>query len=397
VEQSPRAETTGVRRGTIVLLSVATGVVIANLYFAQPAEDALARGMHVSTGAVGLVLTLFQVGYAIGLATLVPLGDLVEVRRLLTTMIAICVLGLVGLSTAPTLAVLEVAAVIVGITSVVAQIIVPFAAHLAAPHEQGRVVGTVMSGLLIGILVSRTVAGLLTEVAGWRSVFALGAVATSTIGALLYRSLPRVAPTTALSYPQLLASVLALAREEPVLRVRMVLGALVFASFSTFWASAGFLLARPPYSWNNAAIGAFAMVGVAGAVMAKIAGRLADRGHARLVTGGFLLTIAASYLALQVGGHNLLLLVLGVAVMDLGCQGAHLSNQSMIYRLRPGSHSRINTAYMTSYFLGGALGSGLSSIMVYPQFGWTGVCVLGGAFPAIGLVIWCVDVRRSQP
>jgi hypothetical protein len=218
---------------------------------------------------------------------------------------------------------------------VVAQIIVPFAAHLAAPHEQGRVVGTV-----------------------------------------LYRSLPRVAPTT-LSYPQLLASVLALAREEPVLRVRMVLGTLVFASFSTFWASAGFLLARPPYSWNSAAIGAFAMVGVAGAVMAKVAGRLADRGHARLVTGGFLL-------------------VLGVAVMDLGCQGAHLSNQSMIYRLRPGAHSRINTAYMTSYFLGGALGSGLSSIMVYPRFGWTGVCVLGGAFPAIGLVIWCVDVRSSQ-
>lgn len=175
-----------------------------------------------------------------------------------------------------------------------AQIMVPFAAHIAAPHEQGRVVSTVMSGLLIGVLVSRIVAGLLAEVAGWRSVFALGAVATALVGALLYHSLLRVAPTATLSYPKLLASVLTLVREEPVLRIRMIFGALVFASFSVFWANIGFLLAKPPYSWNNAAIGAFAMVGVAGAVMARIAGRIADKGHARLATGGFVLINAAS-------------------------------------------------------------------------------------------------------
>ncbi|MFE7118040.1 MFS transporter, partial [Streptomyces sp. NPDC057654] len=263
MDQVSNVEATGARRGAVVLLSVATGVVIANLYFAQPLEDALARAMRVSTGSVGVALTLLQVGYAVGLALLVPLGDLVERRRLLTVMASVAVLGMAGLAAAPSLAVFEAGAVVVGMTSVVAQIIVPFAAHIAAPHEQGRVVGTVMSGLLIGVLLSRTVAGTLAEVAGWRAVFALGAAATALIGVLLHRALPRVEPTTALTYPKLLASVLTLVREEPALRARMVLGALVFASFSTFWTSIGFLLARPPYEWNEAGIGAFALIGVA--------------------------------------------------------------------------------------------------------------------------------------
>lgn len=395
MKQSVQGEATELRRGTVVLMSVATGVVIANIYCAQPLEDTVARTMHVPTGAVGVVLTLLQVGFAVGLATLVPLGDLVERRRLVAVMLTVCVVGLITLSFAPALAVLEVGAVLVGMTAVVAQIIVPFAAHLAAPHEQGRVVSTVMSGLLIGVLVSRTVAGLLAEVAGWRAVFALGAVATALIGVLLYRSLPRIAPTTRLTYPQLLASVLTLVREEPVLRMRMVFGAMAFASFSSFWATAGFLLARPPYSWNNAAIGAFALIGVVGAVMARVAGRLADSGHAGLATGGSLLMMAASYFALQVGGHNVIALGVGVAAMDLGSQGAHISNQSVIYRLRRDAHSRITTAYMTTYFIAGALGSGLSAVVVYPHFGWTGVCVLGGAFPTVGILVWCVDYLRA--
>jgi predicted MFS family arabinose efflux permease len=376
-------------------MSVATGVVVANNYWAQPLEDTLARAMQVPTGAVGVVLTLVQASYAIGLATLVPLGDLVERRRLLTVLLTVCVTGLVALTVAPSLAVLEVGAVLVGTTSVVAQIIVPFSAHLAPAQEKGRVVSTVMSGLLVGVLVSRTVAGLLAEVAGWRTVFALGAVATALIGVLLYRSLPRVAPSTNVTYPQLLASVVTLVREEPVLRMRMVFGALSFASFSSFWATVGFLLAQPPYSWNNAAIGAFALIGVAGAVMARVAGKLADAGHAWLATGASLLMIAVSFAALQVGGHNIVALALGVAVLDLGCQGAHISNQSVIYRLRENAHSRITTAYMTTYFLAGAVGSGLSSVVIYPHFGWTGVCVLGSAFPVLGIVVWCHDYVRG--
>lgn len=215
-------------------MSAATGVVVANNYWAQPLEDTLARAMRVPTGSVGLVLALIQVSFALGLATLVPLGDLLERRRLLAVLLGLCVVGLTALTVAPVLAVLEAGAVLVGMTSVAAQIIVPFAAHLAAPREKRRIVSTVMSGLLVGVLLSRTVAGLLAEAAGWRAVFAVGAVTTAVMGVLLHHSLPRVTPSTRVTYPQLLASVVALMREEPALRMRMLFGALTFASFSAF-------------------------------------------------------------------------------------------------------------------------------------------------------------------
>ncbi|GAA4865716.1 MFS transporter [Saccharopolyspora rosea] len=383
-------------RGTVALMSVATGVVIANVYYAQPLEEALAHGMGVPAGRIGVVLALFQIGFALGLATLVPLGDLVERRRLLAVLVTACVAGLIGLSAAPSLPVLAVSAVVVGMSSVIAQVLIPFAAHLAAPHEQGRVVSTVMSGLLIGVLVSRTAAGLIAEVAGWRAVFALGAAATALTGVLLHVALPRIEPTTALPYPELLASVLTLVREEPVLRMRMALGAAGFAAFSAFWSSAGFLLARPPYSWSNAAIGGFALIGVVGAVVARVAGRLADGGRARATTGAAFAVVALSFAVLQPGATSVVALAVGVATMDLGVQAAHITNQSVIYRLRPGANSRITTAYMTAYMLAGAVGSGLSSTLVFPRWGWTGVCALGGAFGVAGLLLWCVDSSRRR-
>ncbi|MBV9012980.1 MAG: MFS transporter [Pseudonocardiales bacterium] len=376
-------------------MALATGVVVANDYYAQPLEDTLARAFHATTGAVGLVIMLFQIGYAIGLATLVPLGDLLERRRLLAVMLGVTVLGLVGMATAPSLAVLAWAAVLASLTSVAVQVIVPFAAHVAAAHERGKVVGTVMSGLLLGVLLSRTVSGLVASVAGWRAVFALGGLATAAVAVLLWRQLPTLTPAVQMRYSTLMASVVRLVREEPVLRVRIRYGALTFASFSAFWVSAGFLLARPPYAWNNAAIGAFALIGAIGALAAKFAGRLADRGLARVATGGFLVVMAVSYVALAIGGQSVVALGIGVALMDLGCQGAHISNQSLIYSLRPEAHSRLNTAYMTSYFVAGAIGSGLSAV-VYPHFGWSGVCVLGAAFPTVAALLWVGEMTRRR-
>ena len=270
----------GSTRRVVAAMAFATGAVVANLYYAQPLENTLAAAFHASTGAVGLVITLIQIGYAIGLATLVPLGDLLERRKLLVTLLVVAAAGLVLMTVAPSLAVFGSAAVLVGITSVAVQIVVPFAAHLAEEGQQGRVVGTVMSGLLIGILISRTVAGLVAQAASWRAVFALGAVLTAAVAVLLWRELPKLAPSVRMTYPALLGSVLRLVREEPTLRMRMVYGGLMFASFSVFWTSSGFLLART-YHYNDAAIGAFALVGAAGAVMARFAGKLADRGHAR--------------------------------------------------------------------------------------------------------------------
>jgi predicted MFS family arabinose efflux permease len=196
-------------------------------------------------------------------------------------------------------------------------------------------------------------------------------------------------------YPELLGSVVRLVRDEPALRRRMLFGGLTFASFMAFWASAGFMLAGPAYDWSDATIGAFALVGAIGALAARFAGRLADRGHVRVATGAFLAVMALSYVLLVLGESSLVALVIGVAAMDLGCQGVHISNQSVIYALAPEARSRINTAYMTSYFVAGATGSGLSAV-IWPAYGWAGVCVLGGALPAVALVAWALQARADR-
>jgi predicted MFS family arabinose efflux permease len=284
-------------------MAIATGAVVANLYYAQPLAQTLAVQFHASSGAVGVLITLIQLGYALGLATLVPLGDLVERRRLLIVLLAACAAGLVVMAAAPTLAVIASAAVLVGLTSVAVQVIVPFAAHLAAEGRQGKVVGTVMSGLLIGILVSRTVSGLLAGAVGWRWVFGMAAVVTLGMAGLLWRELPEYRPTVRMSYPALLGSVLVLIRRHSVLRYRMIYGGLGFAAFSAVWSVSGFLLARAPYHWGETRIGLFALLGAAGAVAARFAGSLADRGHAHLSTAGFALVAAVSFVPLWLGGH----------------------------------------------------------------------------------------------
>ena len=375
-------------------MAFSTGAVVANLYYAQPLENTLATAFHASTGAVGLVITLIQIGYAVGLATLVPLGDLLERRKLLVTLLLIAAAGLVLMTVAPSLAVFGSAAVLVGITSVAVQIVVPFAAHIAEEGQQGRVVGTVMSGLLIGILISRTVAGVVAQAASWRAVFGLGAVLSLGVAVLLWRELPKLAPSVRMAYPALLGSVLRLVREEPTLRLRMVYGGLVFASFSAFWTSAGFLLARN-YGWNDAAIGAFALVGAAGATAARFAGKIADRGHARVATGAFIGLAALSYVLIALGGHSIVALIIGVVLLDLGVQGTQIGNQSMIYRLRSDARSRLNTAYMTAYFVAGSIGSGLSAA-AYSSGGWSAVCWLGAAFLVVGVLIWVVEMLRRR-
>ena len=385
-------------RRVVAIMALATGAVVANIYYAQPIAETLATQFHASTGAVGLLITLLQLGYAVGLATLVPLGDLVERRRLLIVLLTACSAGLVVMAAAPNLAVIASAAVLVGLTSVAVQVIVPFAAHLAAQGRQGKVVGTVMSGLLIGILVSRTVSGLLAGAVGWRWVFGMAAVVTLVMAALLWRELPEYRPTVRMSYPALLGSVLRLIREEPVLRYRMLYGGLGFAAFSAFWSISGFLLARAPYHWDETRIGLFALLGAAGAVAARFAGSLADRGHARLSTAGFALLAAASWLPLWLGGHSAIWLGVGVVLLDLGVQGLQITNQSVIYPLAPDARSRINTAYMTCYFLFGTAGSGLAAL-TYAHAGWPGVCLLGALFPSLAVALWLVEqvgIRRRD-
>ena len=379
-------------------MTFATGAIVANLYYAQPLEATLAEHFGASTGAVGAALTVIQVAYAVGLATVVPLGDLLQRRRLVVAVLAVTVAGLVVAATAPSLAVLGSAFAVVGVTAVAAQVLVPFAAQLARPGEQGRTVGTVMSGLLIGVLIARVVSGLVADWLGWRAVFVLAAVLTALCALTLWRTLPVVAPSVRTSYPRLLGSVLGLVRDQPVLRLRMVYGATSYASFGALWTSIGFLLASPPFDLSDAQIGLFALFGVAGALMARFAGRLADRGLTHPTTGAALALTAVSFVAVWIGAHSLVALAIGIVVFDMALQGCHITNQSVVFALAPEARSRLNTAYMTSYFVGGATGSGLSAAM-YAAHGWTGVVIVGAAFPTLGFLVWLGEwaarVRRG--
>lgn len=382
-------------RRLVLVMAVASGLVVANSYYAQPIVQSISISLDASTAQIGLIVTASQVGYAIGLAFLVPLGDLVNRRKLLAVLLAATTFGLVATALTPTWQVLGISTLLVGVTSVVGQILVPIAATLAGPDEQGKVIGDVMTGLLLGILLSRVVSGVIAELAGWRAVFWFAAAMMVLTAILLDRELPELPSTTDLSYRALLGSVFRLVVEEPVLRLRMAYGGLTFASFGVLWTSIGFLLAGPSYDWSDAEIGLFTLLGVAGVLAARIAGYLADRGLAKLWTGAFVAVTAASFALMAVGRHNVIALGAGVALVELGIQGTHISNQSLFYPLRPEARSRLNTAYMTSYFAAGSAGSALSAL-TYSRFGWTGVCVLGAAFPVVGLIIWAAEMSRSR-
>jgi predicted MFS family arabinose efflux permease len=284
-----------------------------------------------------------------------------------------------------------------GLFSVVAQILVPLAATLAAPEERGKVVGTVMSGLLLGILLARTVAGALANLGSWRAIYWVGAVAMLLAAGVLGRALPRYHQPAGLSYPRLLLSIARLFREVPLLRLRSALGATTFGAFSVLWTSMGFLLAAPPYRYSAGVIGLFGLAGVAGALAASAAGRLVDRGRGDSSTGLGLVLLLLSWGLLYLAPRSLAALVAGVLLLDLAVQGVHISNQSTLYRILPEARNRLTAGYMTSYFIGGAAGS-LLSAAAYSALGWTGVAAVGAGFSGLALVTWSLALLgRSQP
>ncbi len=373
--------------GTVGLFAVATGLSVANLYYSQPLLDEMAAGLGVSHGTAALTVTLSQLGYAAALVLLLPLGDLLDRRRLVPVTAVVTALALAAMATASSAVVLLGAAFAVGAGATTAQILVPYAADLAGDQDRGKVVGSVMSGLLLGILLARTVAGYLAELGGWRTVYVTAAAVMLLLAGTLWWRLPALPANSTLRYPALLASTARILREEPVLRLRAVLGGLAFAVFSVLWTALTFLLSAGPYHYSSGTIGLFGLLGVAGALTASVAGRIADRGRAALVTTLTCVLLAASWLPLAFGARVTVSLAAGIVLLDLAVQGLHVTNQSQIYRLRSEARSRLNSAYMTIYFLGGALGSTLAPI-AYDAGGWSGVSVLGAALGAAAVLVW---------
>ncbi|OSN05633.1 MFS transporter [Lonsdalea iberica] len=373
-----------------LLMSAATGLMVASNYYAQPLLDAIANAFMLSPNQAGFIVTTAQLSYALGLLLLVPLGDMLERRGLIVGMSLLSAAGMLITASSSSLWMMLLGTALTGMFSVAAQVLVPLAATLASPETRGKVVGTVMSGLLLGILLARTLAGALASLGGWRLVFWVASVLMIVLSLLLWRALPRYKQDNQLNYPQLLASIFHLMMTNKTLRIRSILGGLTFANFSILWTSMAFLLSAPPYRYSEGVIGLFGLAGAAGALAATRAGRLADRGHAKTVTTIGLVVLALSWLPIAAGMHSILLLLIGILALDLTVQGVHVTNQSIIYRDMPEARNRLTSGYMTAYFIGGALGSMLSAMM-FQYFGWLGVSIAGFLTSLIALVIWWRD------
>jgi predicted MFS family arabinose efflux permease len=383
-------------RALVLLFAVACGISAANLYYAQPVLGSIAQSFHSNSGTAGLIITLAQIGYAIGLAFILPLGDIFPRRWLVPSVLLITVAGLVVSAFAPSMSVLVVFAFVVGLGSVAAQLLVPMAASLSSDHERGRVVGMVMSGLLLGILLARSVSGVIAQLSSWRVVYVIAAIMTFAFAVVLQRLLPHEVERPRVRYTALLASAVHYFRTESLLRRRGLYGGLAFAAFSVFWTTMAFLMSGAPYHYNDLTIGLFGLVGAAGALCANFAGRWADRRWTKPTTLVFAAMMAISFLTLWWGRHNLAMLIVGIIVLDIGVQGTQVTNQSLIYRLAPHARSRINSAYMVCYFVGGALGSWIGG-MTYEHFHWAGVCVLGAAIGIIATALAVIDFLSNTP
>ncbi|HBM2680128.1 MFS transporter [Enterobacter hormaechei] len=387
--------TQGLSPALILLMSVATGLAVASNYYAQPLLDTIARAFDLSASSAGFIVTAAQLGYAAGLLFLVPLGDMFERRMLIVSMTLLAAGGMLITASSQSLTMMIIGTALTGLFSVVAQILVPLAATLASPEKRGKVVGTIMSGLLLGILLARTVAGLLASLGGWRTVYWVASVLMVIMALALWRGLPKVKQENHLNYPQLLASVFSLFTRDKLLRTRAILGCLTFANFSILWTSMAFLLAAPPFNYSEGVIGLFGLAGAAGALGARPAGGLADKGKSHMTTSAGLVLLLLSWAAIWYGHVSVLALIVGILVLDLTVQGVHITNQTVIYRVKPEARNRLTAGYMTSNFIGGAAGS-LISASAWQHAGWTGVCAIGAIVAAINLLVWWRGYHRQE-
>jgi predicted MFS family arabinose efflux permease len=372
----------------LVLMAIACGLSAGGNYFNQPLLHSIAVGLHVSEATAALSVTLAQVSYACGLLFIVPLGDKLERRRLVIVLMLLAAIGQFISGFAVNITMLFVGVAVAGLFSVAAQVLVPMAAMLSDPRRSGRAVGLVMSGLLTGILLARSVAGLLSGLGGWTTVYLVSGVIMLAVSGALWHSLPCSRSPHPTSYSRVLGSMLTLVRQHPRLRSRTLLGALSFGSVSILFSTMALLLSGPYYRMNDVAIGLVGLVGVAGALMASVAGRLADKGWGQTITAVSVALLVISWGFLWLGTDNLGWFILGMLVIDLALQGVHINNQTVVYSLAPQARSRLNAVYMTGYFIGGASGSALGAL-AWHYGGWSATCGLGGVLALLtGAALW---------
>lgn len=384
----------GMSRGLTLLFAVAGGTAVGNLYWAQPLLEEIAGSLRVSTGVAGLLVTVTQIGYAVGIFLVVPLGDVLDRRRLIPVVLLASAAALLLAAVAPVFALLLAALVLVGLTTVAGQLLTPLAGDLADPAERGRVVGTVASGLLIGILLSRTVSGLVADAFGWRTVYVAAAVAAVVMAGLLHRAVPALPPRTRLRYGALLASVLRAVRQHRAVPPTLLMSASGFSVFTLFWTALTFLLSAPPFSFSVTAIGLVGLVGLAGALAAQRAGRLHDRGLSVPAVGTALVLVLASLALAGIGAGSIPVLLVAVLLLDVAVQAGNVLNQTRLFAVDPEARSRLNTAFVAGNFVGGAIGSALAAVL-WQAGGWTAVMLGGAVIVGFALTVWTVGRRGS--
>jgi len=385
--QNKTAETARGDSALFLLLATSAGRIVANLYYNQPLLAKMAESFKVEQRDVGSIPTLTQLGYGLGMIGMVPLGDRFERSRLIVGMTAIASVALVGVALAPSLFWLTAGSFLLGLASMAPQFIVPYAAGAAPAPLRGRAVGTVMGGLLAGILLSRALSGVVGGHFGWRTMYWLAAVLMALLTVVLKLRLPQQSPENPAPLLELYTSLGRLVRTQPVLRLHSVLGALTFGAFSVFWSTLAFHLAAPPLRMGSGVVGMFGIVGISGVLAAPLVGRFADRHDPRIINAIAIFTVVVSFAVFGLLGNSLWGIALGVTLLDVGAQANHISNQTRVFALDGNLRNRLNTAYMSTYFAGGAMGSTLGS-WAWTHGGWTGVSLAGGALGVLGLLIF---------
>jgi predicted MFS family arabinose efflux permease len=388
---SPKAKPT-LSNLLILVMSIACGLTVANLYYIQPLLADIAKTFHVSQLSIGLAAMLTQIGYAVGMIFILPLGDIKEKRSLIVIVLLCSIISLMSMFFSSNIYILIISSFAVGFTSIIPQLIIPLAAQLSNPQQRGQTIGKIMSGLLIGILLSRTVSGILGSHFGWRTVYLIAAIMMLVLMVILRKFIPLCEPDSDIKYTQLLKSMIDLIKTEPVLREASINGALMFSAFSAFWTALIFLLESSHYNLGAEAGGLFGLVGISGALATPLVGKMADKRGSRFAIGICIIVVIVAYLFFFLFGFKILGLIIGIILIDLGVQSCNVSNQARIHSLNEKTRNRLNTIYMVSFFLGGALGSFLGSYC-YSQFGWYGVCTFGMSTQIIALILH--NVRKK--
>jgi predicted MFS family arabinose efflux permease len=385
------------RQNTIWLLAIAGGVTIMNVFYNQPLLADIARSFQVSVSSVSSIPALTQIGFGVGLLLFVPLGDMVNRQKLIVAKLILVTCALIAAAVSPSHIWLSAASLAIGLTTVVPPIVVPFAAQISAPLERGKAIGTVMSGIFFGILLSRTISGFIGATLGWRAVYWIAAMLMLVLAVVLAKLLPTNKPSSQISYPQLMQSLPQLIQQQSVLREASVTGAMLFGVFNAFWTTLVFLLSRPPYHYGSEVAGLFGLVGISGSAAAPMVGSLADKRGPRLTVGLAIAITVVAYGVFWLWGYQLWGLAVGAILLDLGVQAGMVSNQARIYTLLPETYnSRLNTIYMVSYYLGGALGSTLGAYG-WSVWQWKGVCTVGLLMLVIAFAAYFGGRKHHSP